>query len=282
MAGDSEDRRARQKFEVKQNRLMKIAAAQISCVLGDFDANLQKIRDFASVAKKSGAELVVFPEMVDTGYSMPVIQTHARKWREGAVPELQKFAREFSIAIVAGISDRDGRSVFNAQVLVNAQGDIVAKYRKTHLVTAAPLDERICLSPGNELVSCKIRKFTVGLSICYDLRFPEMARTLVVKHGANVIVNSSAWPVVRAEHLRILALARAVENQSYFIITNRVGTDDGVTFCGSSLIVDPSGAILADASPDREEIICGQISNEVVDLVRSRVAVFQHRRPDLY
>jgi predicted amidohydrolase len=261
---------------------MKIAAAQISCALGDFNANLRKIRDFAALAKKSGAELIVFPEMVDTGYSMPVIQKHAKKWSEGAVPDLQKTAKEISIGIVAGISDRDGGSIFNAQVLVNALGEVVAKYRKTHLVTAAPLDERVCLSPGNEFVSCKVEKFNVGLSICYDLRFPEMARTLVVKRGANVIVNSSAWPVVRAEHLRILALARAVENQSYLIVANRVGTDDGVTFCGSSVIVDPSGAILAAAPPNREEIIYGEISNEMVDLVRSRVAVFQHRRPDLY
>jgi predicted amidohydrolase len=220
--------------------------------------------------------------MVDTGYSMPVIEEHAKKWSDGAVPELQRIAKEISIAIVAGISDRDGASIFNSQVLVNAKGEIVAKYRKTHLVTAAPLDERVCLSPGNEFVSCKIGKFNVGLSICYDLRFPEMARTLVVERGANVIVNSSAWPVVRAEHLRILALARAVENQSYFIIANRVGIDDGVTFCGSSVIVDPSGAVLAAAPADREEIIYGEISNEVVDLVRSRVAVFQHRRTDLY
>src|SRR6267143_4656590 len=261
---------------------MKIAASQISCVLGDFNANLRKIRNFAALGKKSGAEVVVFPEMVDTGYSMPVIEEHAKKWSDGAVPELQKIAKEISIAIIAGISDRDGASIFNSQVLVNAKGEIVAKYRKTHLVTAAPLDERVCLSPGNEFVSCKIDNFNVGLSICYDLRFPEMARTLVVERGANVIVNSSAWPVVRAEHLRILALARAVENQSYFIIANRVGTDDGVMFCGSSVIVDPSGAVLAAAPADREEIIYGEISNEVVDLVRSRVAVFQHRRPDLY
>jgi omega-amidase len=261
---------------------MKIAAAQISCALGDFNANLRKICDFAALAKKSGAELVVFPEMVDTGYSMPVIQKHAKKWSEGAVPDLQKIAKEISIGIVAGISDRDGASISNAQVFVNILGKVVAKYRKTHLVTAVPLDERVCLSPGNEFVSCKIGTFNVGLSICYDLRFPEMARTLVVEHGANVIVNSSAWPVVRAEHLRILALARAVENQSYFIIANRVGTDDGVTFCGSSLIIDPSGVTLAAASPDREEIIYGKISNEEIDLVRSRVAVFHHRRPDLY
>jgi omega-amidase len=261
---------------------MKIAAAQISCGLGDFNANLRKINDFAALAKKSGAELVVFPEMVDTGYSMPVIQKHAKTWSEGAVPELRKIAKEISIAIVAGISDRDGASIFNAQVFVNGQGDILAKYRKTHLVTAAPLDERVCLSPGNEFVICKIDKFNVGLSICYDLRFPEMARTLVLERGANVIVNSSAWPVVRAEHLRILALARAVENQSYFVIANRVGTDDGITFCGSSVIVDPSGKILAAASTDREELIAAEISQEIINEVRSRVTAFAHRRPELY
>ena len=261
---------------------MKIAAAQIACVPGDFDANMQKIRDFAALAKKSGAGLVVFPEMVDTGYSMPVIQKHARAWSDGAVRELQKIAKEISIAIVAGVSDRDGASIFNAQVFVNGQGDVLAKYRKTHLVTAAPLDERVCLSPGSEFVSCKIDKFNVGLSICYDLRFPEMARTLVVERGANVIVNSSAWPVVRAEHLRILALARAVENQSYFVIANRVGTDDGVTFCGSSVIVDPSGTILAAASPDRDELIQADISERVIADARNRVPVFAHRRGDLY
>jgi omega-amidase len=261
---------------------MKIAAAQISCMLGDFSANLRKVRDFAVLAKKSGAELIVFPEMADTGYSMPVIQKHAKKWSDGAVPELQKIAKEISIAVVAGISDRDDASIFNSQVLVNGRGEVVAKYRKTHLVTAAPLDERVCLSPGNEFVSCKVSKFTVGLSICYDLRFPEMARTLVIERGANVIVNSSAWPVVRAEHLRILALARGVENQSYLIIANRVGTDDGVTFCGSSLIVDPSGTILAAASPDREELIGAEISEQVIADVRNRVTVFAHRRPELY
>ncbi len=261
---------------------VKVAAAQISCALGDFGANVRKIHDFVALAKKSDARLIVFPEMSDTGYSMPVIQKHARMWKEGALGELQNIAKENSISIVAGISDRDGESIFNAQVLVDARGEVLAKYRKTHLVTAAPLDERVCLSPGNEFVACKIGKFTVGLSICYDLRFPEMARTLVVKHGANVIVNSSAWPVVRAEHLRILALARAVENQCYFIIANRVGTDDGVTFCGSSVIVDPSGKILASASCDREELIEAEVSEQEIADVRGRVTVFAHRRPELY
>ena len=261
---------------------MKVAAAQISCALGDFDANLRKIRDFVARAKKSSAKLVVFPEMIDTGYSMPVIQKHARSWKDGAISEIQKIANENAIAVVSGISDREGESIYNGQIFVNAKGETLAKYRKTHLVTAAPLDERVCLSPGNEFVSAKIDSLNVGLSICYDLRFPEMARALVVKHGANVIVNSSAWPVVRAEHLRILAVARAVENQSYFVIANRVGTDDGVTFCGGSMIVDPGGSILAAASPDREELIEAEICADAIAQVRDLVRIFDHRRPELY
>src|SRR5436305_11333639 len=168
----------------------------------------------------------------------------------------------------ARISDRDVDSILNAQVFVDANGKVLVKYRKMHLVTAAPLDERVCFSPGNGFVAAKISDFNVGLSICYDLRFPEMARALVVKYGANLIVNSSAWPVVRAEHLRILALARAVENQSYFIVANRVGTDDGVTLCGGSVIIDPAGKILTSASTDREELIQAEISTGIIDEVR--------------
>jgi omega-amidase len=261
---------------------MKIAAAQISCALGDLEANVEKLRAFATRAKGSGAELVVFPEMIDTGYSMSVIQKHAHPWSEGALPEIRKLAKELSLSIVAGISEREGDSIFNAQVFMSREGEPVAKYRKTHLVTAAPLDERVCLSAGDEFVTCRSKEFRLGLSICYDLRFPEMCRTLVVTHGANVIANSSAWPFVRVQHLRVLALARAIENATYVVIANRVGTDDGVTFCGSSVIVDPYGAILSAASADREELIYAEISQDVIADVRKRIPVFDHRRDDLY
>jgi omega-amidase len=261
---------------------MKIAAAQISCVPGDIGANLHKIRDFSSHAKDGGAELVIFPEMIDTGYSMPVIQKQAKTWADGAVPKLQEIAKSISLAIAAGVSERDGSSIYNAQVLIDATGQVVGKYRKTHLVTAAPLDERVCISPGNEFVSFSMGEFRFGMSICYDLRFPEMCRTLAVEHRANIFINSSAWPFPRMEHLRILALARAIENQSYLILANRVGTDGGVTFCGTSAIIDPYGVIVAAASADREELIQAEISQEVIESVRNRMAVFDHRRRDLY
>jgi predicted amidohydrolase len=261
---------------------MKIAAAQISCALGDLDANIGKIRDFCARAKHAGADLVVFPEMVDTGYSMPVIQKCALPWTTGAVPQLQQVAKELSVGIIAGVSDRDGDRIYNAQAFIDAGGNLLAKYRKTHLVTAAPLDERPIFTSGDQFVSCKIDIFTVGITICYDLRFPEVCRKLAIDHEANVLVNSSAWPFPRVEHLRVLALARAMENQTYVVVANRVGTDDGVTLCGSSAIIDPYGVILAAASADREEIVYAEISKEIVDLVRERMRLFDHRRPELY
>jgi len=265
-----------------QIEAMKIAAAQIACVPGDLEANLRTIHDFASRAKDYGTEMIVFPEMVDTGYSMPVIRKHATSWNEGAVPQLQKMTKQLSVAIIAGVSDRDGPRIHNGQVFIDAGGNIRAKYRKTHLVTAAPLDERPVFTAGDAFVSCKFDKFNLGLTICYDLRFPEVCRALAIEHGANVFINSSAWPFPRLEHLRILALARAIENQCYLILANRVGTDDGVTFCGTSAIIDPYGVIVAAASADREELIQAEISEEVIKSVHSRMAVFDHRRQDLY
>jgi predicted amidohydrolase len=118
---------------------MKIAVAQISCSLGDLKANLLKIRDFSTQAKEAGIDLIVFPEMTDTGYSMPVIQTHATPWTNGFVSQLQGIAAELSIAIVAGVSERDGALIYNSQVFVDRQGEIIAKYRKTHLFASAPI-----------------------------------------------------------------------------------------------------------------------------------------------
>ena len=261
---------------------MKIAAAQISCAPGDLQANLAKVRDFSARAKRAGAELNVFPEMVDTGYSMPAIQKHATSWNEGAVPKLRAMAKELSLAIIAGVSDRDGSRIYNTQAFIDLNGKVIGKYRKTHLVTAAPLDERPWFTAGDAFTSCEMGKFNLGLTICYDLRFPEVCRRLAVERQVNVFVNSSAWPFPRVEHLRILALARAIENQSYLILANRVGTDDGVTFCGTSTIIDPYGAIVAAASIDREELIQAEISEDVIKSVRSRMAVFGHRRPELY
>ena len=261
---------------------MKIAAAQISCSLGDSEANLLKVRDFSRRAKEAGAELIVFPEMIDTGYSMPVIQTHAASWTSGFVPGLRETARELLIAIVSGVSERDGACIYNSQVFVDQQGQLVAKYRKTHLYAVAPVEEQTCFAPGDAFVSFACGNLHFGFSICYDLRFPEVYRKLVAEQDVGAFIVSSAWPFPRLEHFRTLAMARAIENQSYVIASNRVGKDDDLWFCGSSAIIDPRGVVIAAASADREELIQADLSEELVLSVRSRVDSFAHCRQDLY
>lgn len=261
---------------------MKIAAAQIACTLGDLPANVQKMRQFAEQARTAGAELIVFPEMSDTGYAMEVIREKAMPWREGAVPELQEAARHLSIAIISGVSEREGDLIYNTQVVIDSSGAIVAKYRKTHLFAPAPIAEDKCFAPGHELVSVAFGPLRFGLSICYDLRFPEIYRSLALDQGVNVFVISSAWPFPRVEHQRILATARAIENQSYVILANRVGRDDGTPFCGSSVAIDPYGVVVAAASADREELVVADFSRELIEGIRERMAVFAHRRPELY
>jgi predicted amidohydrolase len=261
---------------------MKIAAAQIACTLGDVAANVRKMGEFTSRAKEAGADLVVFPEMADTGYAMAVIREQATPWSEGAVPRLQEIAKTFGIGIISGVSERDGGSIYNSQVAVDASGQIVAKYRKTHLFSPPPVEEHKCFTAGDQLASFSIGTLCLGLTICYDLRFPEVYRALACDEETNVFIISSAWPFPRVEHQRVLAAARAIENQSYVILSNRVGKDEGVSFCGSSAIIDAYGVTIAAASADREELIVGEVSEEVIKSVRDRMGIFEHRRPELY
>jgi predicted amidohydrolase len=220
--------------------------------------------------------------MTDTGYSMSVVQKHANEWNSGFVPGLCGIASQVSIAIVSGVSERDGSSIYNSQVLVDAKGDIVAKYRKTHLYAVAPVEEQTCFAPGNEFTTFSLGGLQFGCSICYDLRFPELYRKLATEQNVGAFIISSAWPFPRVEHFRVLAQARAIENQSYVIASNRVGKDDELWFCGSSAIIDPRGVVIAAASTDREELIHADVSQELVQSVRRRVNSLGHRREDLY
>jgi predicted amidohydrolase len=261
---------------------MKISVAQISCSLGDPEANISKVGDFSRRAKEARSELIIFPEMTDTGYSMPVIQKHARDWKGGFVAALQEIASKLSIAIVSGVSERDGSSIYNSQVLVDPKGEIVAKYRKTHLYAVAPVEEQSCFARGDTFSSFAIGDLRFGFSICYDLRFPEMYRKLATAQDVGAFLLSSAWPFPRDEHFRVLTKARAIENQSYVIASNRVGKDDDLWFCGNSAIIDPRGVILAAASPDREDLVHADVSGELVQSVRQRMQSLGHRRQDLY
>ena len=260
---------------------MKIALAQIDCSPGNIKTNLEKISHFTKRAKKAASEIVVFPEMVDTGYLMPIIQDTASYWDGAPLKFLQKTAKENQIGIICGISEREEDHIYNSMVVIDQQGNLIGKYRKTHLAAYPPLNENSTIAAGNSLELLNINGFTFGLMICYDLRFPEMSRSLTLK-GADTLILVSAWPFPRLSHWETLIRARAIENQVYFVAANRVGKDGENTFCGSSRIVDPYGVIVASAAENREELIIGEINKETVLSVREQMPIFKHRQKNLY
>jgi predicted amidohydrolase len=261
---------------------MKFAVGQIECAVGDVPANAEKMRQFAERARASGAEWIVFPEMSDTGYVMSAIRKESRPWNEGVVPALREAAKELSIGIVAGVSEREDDRIFNSQIVIDAQGAIAGSYRKTHLFSPEPTNEHLTFAAGEELTTVALGEFRCGLGICYDLRFPEFHRALATELSANLFAISAAWPFPRVEHLRALATARAIENQSYVVLANRVGRDGGSVLCGTSCIIDPYGLLVAAAAPHEEQLLIADLSIDYLRSIRDAIRVFEHRRPELY
>ena len=260
---------------------MKIAVAQMKCVLGDVPANCRTLASLVERAGGHGCDVIVFPEICDTGYEMSVIREQASAWPGLPFDTAQSAAAKHGVHVICGLSEREGQSIYNSAAVFSPKGDLLAKYRKAHLFTPSPVNEDRCFTAGSSLEVVNIGGLKWGLMICYDLRFPELARALAVQ-GAEVLALCTAWPFPRVAHLQTLVQARAIENQTYVVSANRVGTDGPVTFCGSSCIIDPYGVIVASAAVDREELLIGEINRETLVWVRGRMPVFAGRRADLY
>jgi len=247
---------------------MKIAVAQVDCVLGDSENNCRLLHHHARIAGDMGCEVVVFPEMIDTGYEINTIVSSASSWPDYPYSVAQEAARESGIYLICGLSEREGDRIHNSLAVFDSMGDLVEKYRKIHLLPIDPVFENRHLTPGNSPVTVQIDNFTFGLMICYDLRFADLSRALI-RNGAQALVVIAAWPFPRQHHWEILTTARAIDNQCYVIASNRIGTDGPLTFCGSSRIVDPNGTTITSASQDREELLIADISDDYVSSVRS-------------
>jgi omega-amidase len=260
---------------------MKAGIAQIQCTPGDAPANCALIAEYAARARAAGCDLVIFPEMTDTGYDPSLIRQSASPWTGLPFQVASKAAAHEQLHIVCGLSEREGDQVYNSIAVLGPNGELTAKYRKMHLFNPPPVKEGECIAPGNSPVVIDIGGFKCGLMICYDLRFPELARTLALK-GAEALLIASAWPFPRVEHWQVLLKARAIENQAYVIAANRVGSEGGMTFCGSSTVIDPYGVIVGSGVADRSQLIVGDLDRDMLNWVRGRMPVFTDRRPDLY
>jgi len=262
----------------------RIAIAQITSSTEKQD-NLKAALGLVKEAKSKGAELIAFPEFL-MAFS-PASQTAEELTQvaesiDGAfITALRDAARTNGIAIIAPIYETSPviHRVFDTAVCIDAAGTIASVYRKLHLYDAFGFKESDKFHPGNDvapLVQSGDSRF--GMMICYDLRFPEMARMLALA-GANVLVAPSGWVQgeLKVEHWRTMIKARALENGCFVIAPNQVGN----LYTGHSMAVDPLGRTLVDLA-ETEGMKVIELDLKVVNEVREKLPLLKNRRADVY
>ncbi len=264
---------------------MLVAAAQL-LVSPHAEENLAKGCEAIVQAAGRGASLIVFPELFmawePNTRDPAAIRALAQPLDGPFVRSLAHAARDAGVWVVSGMVEEPGGSEYrahNTTVVLNDRGELVAAYRKTHLFDAFGYEESRTIAPGDSLFKPIETPFgCMGLLVCYELRFPEVAHRQA-ERGADLLVVPSAWVAgpMKELHWRTLVLARAIENILYVIAAGQVGNQ----FLGRSLIVDPMGVVLAEGS-EEEDLIYGELDLSRVGAVREKVPSLQHRRADLY
>jgi predicted amidohydrolase len=256
---------------------IRAAAIQFNVQQGELDANLAYVRDALARVAAQGAQLAVLPEMWSTGFAYRNLAELAQQ-TEAVVAELQELSARYRLVIVGSQPEPagDGRVYNTAHVIDN--GRLVTSYRKLHLFSL--LGEDKAFKGGDGWCLAETSLGTIGVIICYDLRFPELSRRLALE-GARVICVPAQWPKPRQEHWRTLLRARAIENQLYVVSANACGPIGKLEFFGMSMIIDAKGEVLADAGEQQGEIVA-PLSWEAMDAWRAQIPCFSDRRPELY
>ncbi|GII89595.1 hypothetical protein Ssi03_75850 [Sphaerisporangium siamense] len=276
---------------MKEN--VQVSLVQFSSEMLAPERNAERMAELVlAEAGRHHAELVVFPELSNTGYVRSARDDdYARRLYAASetVPgptteRLAAAARQSGAHVVAGISQRHPRIpelLYNAAVLIDPSGAIVGVQHKVH----ACRDEKEYYVPGDRVATYPTALGRIGLQLCYDVRFPELARVQALD-GAEIILSLWAAAVQpgRVPEGSIIArcATRAMENALFFAGCNRTGTDDGQVFFGHSAIAGPDGSTLAASGSDREESVRATLVAERLSAQRRYLTLFRDRRPDLY
>lgn len=253
---------------------------QMDIRLGDVNANRDKALAMMKQAVAGGAKLIVLPELWTTGYRLDRIHELAETDDGPTIKMLRAFAAEHSLEILAGsIAEKRDAGIYNSTFAIGSDGGLIGRYSKIHLIGLMQEDEFI--TPGRKRGEVEFSFGKAGMIICYDLRFTELPRTLALT-GCQTLFVPAEWPAVRGRHWSVLNIARAIENQMFVIAVNRVGSDDKNVFYGHSMVVDPWGEVLAEATETEEEVVLLDVDFGAVENIRKRIPVFRDRRPQLY
>ncbi|NND97638.1 MAG: carbon-nitrogen hydrolase family protein [Pirellulaceae bacterium] len=274
---------------------MLLACVQTDVVFADIPANLARVLDLIGQAGRQGADLIVMPECMLTGYAYDSREAGLAQATElgdpifdqiaGAVAKAAAASGKPHVHVTLGFLEKDGDRLFNASALIGPQG-VVGHYRKIHLPHLG-IDRFVDRGdiPYRTLDAGDAR---VGLAICYDSSFPEPMRVLALA-GADVIALGTNWPVGAAHTAKVVPPARSMENHLFFVAANRVGFENGFGFCGQSSICGPDGAVLAKTEGDQETILYAEVDlaearNKRIERTKDAHVIdrFEDRCPEFY
>jgi predicted amidohydrolase len=224
-----------------------------------------------------GAQLVLLPEMCSTGFVQSRLLTLAQTTPE-VLEELAALAKGKKMVIIGSFPEKKEDKIYNTAYVIDKDGSVSDGYRKVHLFS--PTGEHRFFQGGRQAVVSQTSIGPIGLMICYDLRFPELCRTLCLQ-GAKLIAVPAQWPAARVQHWDTLLRARAIENQLFVMGANRCGRDPVLEYGGHSSIISPWGEILAKAGV-RAASISATIEFGLVEKTRNQIPCLQERVPEAY
>ena len=243
---------------------MKIGLVQYSPVWEDKEANKEKFFDLLD-AIKTEIDLLIFPEMTLTGFTM-----QSEKFAEAIEGEsfnyFSSLAKKLNCSVIAGIIVNQSGKYFNTLIHIEKNGKLKNHYHKIHPFSYSNEDKHY--SGGDKPIVTKVNGWKTGLSICYDLRFPELYRQYA-RDRIHLLINIANWPDTRIDHWLTLLKARAIENQCYVVGVNRVGDAQGLNYNGFSSIYDPMGKTVVSIE-NEEQIITAEIDENIVDEIRKK------------
>ena len=217
---------------------MNIALVSLDQVWEDKNLNWKKCKHYIYKVLEHKAEIIIFPETTLTGFSTNVSKNSEKKSESITLARFQKEARKNSIAIVFGMIVEEKKSFFNKVFFISCTGDIIGEYSKIHTFSNAGEDKVI--KSGNEIIVVEYKNYKIGMSICYDLRFPELYSA--IGRRSDLIVNIANWPKKRVAHWNTMLSSRAIENQIFVAGVNRIGIDgNGLEYVESSTMYNANG-----------------------------------------
>jgi predicted amidohydrolase len=253
---------------------LTISLAQIACQVGDPEANFARVVDWTEEAARRGSDLVLFPELWASGYDLENWERYATPLGDGLFQRIADLAQEHRIAIGGSLLEKSGHKAYNTFTLYGPDGSLWGVYRKIHLFRL--LDEEKWLCAGDSLEVAKTPWGPVGLSICYDLRFPEVFRPYALAR-ARLVLLVAEWPERRIEHWRTLLRARAMENQIFVAAVNRVGESKGVRIGGASAVINAWGNTVVEGGLS-ETLLTAAIDLSEVEEVKEYIPALLDRR----